>query len=272
MQELTELTVRLDAALTAGDPDAIRAAAGAITGRARAVEESLVHAGRLVDLGLQAASMVHELRQPLSGVKAFAQLIERCPDGPAAVAEKAAAIVRHAEVMESICARLRAYARSESPRRQPADVNAAVDAALGMLRFDLRKSPVMVETELAPHLPRAVADAVELQQILVNLIRNAREAVGEQPGHIRIATGAAAEAVTVTVEDSGPGVPPELQARLFQPFATAGKAGGLGLGLYLSRRLAEEVGGTLALAPTERGAMFRLSIPALVAPADATPR
>jgi two-component system NtrC family sensor kinase len=261
MQELTEQQ-RLEAALAGGDTEAIRAAARALLVRSEAAEALLQRAGRLVDLGLQAASMVHELRQPLSGIKAFAQLIERAHAG-SPTEEKAASIVRHAEAMEAICARLRAYARGEPQQRQAGDVNTAVAAALELLRFDLRKAGLTVETDLAGDLPPVGLGATPLQQILVNLLRNAREALGARPGHVRITTAAADDEVRATVADDGPGVPAELRPRLFQPFATSGKEDGLGLGLYLSRRLAQEAGGGLTLLPTDHGAAFRLSLPRL---------
>ncbi|HEY3351966.1 MAG TPA: ATP-binding protein [Polyangia bacterium] len=279
MLELKRAQERLEAALTAGDPEAVRTAARDLLERSRTTALTaapppeaplgLGHASRLVDLGLQAASMVHELRQPLSGIKAFAQLIERSPDGSRAVTEKAAAIVRHAEAMEAICARLRSYARGEPPHRRPGDVNAAVASALEMLRFDLRKTSITVETVLAPDLPAVAADPIEIQQVLVNLVRNARDALGNRPGRVRIATAADDAAVTATVTDDGPGVPAEMRTRLFQPFATGGKEGGLGLGLFLSRQLAEAAGGALELLDGDRGAAFRLRLPRLAAEAGA---
>ena len=123
--------------------------------------------------------------------------------------------------------------------------------------------PIDVETDLAPSLPPVALDSVGLQQIVLNLVRNAREAVAERQGHIRIATRAVEQGVEITVADDGPGVPAEIRERLFTPFAS-GKATGSGLGLWLSRRLATRVGGSLDLIDNEgstEGATFRLRLP-----------
>jgi len=111
-----------------------------------------------------------------------------------------------------------------------------------------------------PGLPLVTADPIELQQILVNLIRNARDALAGRPGHVRIVTGQGEGRVEVTVTDDGPGVPPDQRARLFDPFVSH-REGGVGLGLYVSRRLAEEAGGTLELVASTSGAAFRLRVP-----------
>jgi two-component system NtrC family sensor kinase len=268
MREIREAQAELEAALEAGDSDGIRRAARRLLDRTTefgALRGWLHHSGRLIDLGLQAASMIHELRQPLSGIKAFAQLIESGSDCSPAIAEKAAAIVRHAGTMDAICGRLRAYARGEPQTRRPGDVNAAVEAALEMLRFELRRTAIGVDTVLAPGLPLVTADPIELQQILVNVIRNARDALAGRTGRVRIVTAFSDGHVEATVADDGPGVPSDVRARIFNPFVTH-REGGVGLGLYLSRRIAEQAGGTLELVTSDVGATFRLRVPT-----DATP-
>jgi two-component system C4-dicarboxylate transport sensor histidine kinase DctB len=249
MQELRQAQQRLEAALAAGDLEAARAAGRALTARCSELGDAsgaLAHAGRLADLGLQAAATVHELRQPLAGIKAVAQLVAGSAADPGLVIERATAIERYAEMMEALCDRLRAYARAEPVGHGAGDVNAAVRAALDLLKQLLRKPPVAVETALADSLPQVALDSVGVQQIVVNLVRNARDAVAERQGRIRVATRAVGQEVEVTVSDDGPGVPPEIRERLFTPFASA-KASGSGLGLWLSRRLAVEAGGSLEL-------------------------
>ncbi|MBI5478226.1 MAG: hypothetical protein HY906_05180 [Deltaproteobacteria bacterium] len=266
MRELRQAQERLETALAAGDLEAARAAGRALTARCSELGDAggaLAHAGRLADLGLQAAATVHELRQPLAGIKAIAQLVAGSADDAGLVIERAGAIERYAEMMEALCDRLRAYARAEPIGRGAGEVNAAVRAALDLLKQLLREPPVAVETDLAAPLPPVGLDTVGVQQIVVNLVRNARDAIGERPGHVRIATHAAEQAVEVTVSDDGPGVPAEIRERLFTPFAS-GKPTGSGLGLWLSRRLAAEAGGSLELLPAEGaagGATFRLRLP-----------
>jgi C4-dicarboxylate-specific signal transduction histidine kinase len=263
MRELTQAQQRLAAALAAGDLETARAAGAELAARCAELgeaEQALAHTGRLADLGLQAAATVHELRQPLAGIKAIAQLVATSATDPGLVIERAGAIERYAEMMEALCDRLRAYARSEPVRASAGDVAVAVRAALDLLKQLLRKPPVSVETDLAPSLPPVALDSVGVQQVLINLVRNAREAVAEREGHIRIAARPAADGVEVTVADDGPGVPAEVRARLFTPFAT-GTATGSGLGLWLSRRLATDAGGSLELVDAPGGATFRLRLP-----------
>jgi two-component system C4-dicarboxylate transport sensor histidine kinase DctB len=266
MHELRQAQERLETALAAGDLEAARAAGRALTARCSELGDaggSLAHAGRLADLGLLAAATVHELRQPLAGIKAIAQLVAGSANDPGLVIERAAAIERYAEMMEALCDRLRAYARAEPVGHGAGDVNAAVRAALDLLKQLLRKPPVAVETALEASLPPVGLDTVGVQQIVVNLVRNARDAVAERQGHVRITTRVVEEAVEVTVADDGPGVPAEIRERLFTPFAT-GNATGSGLGLWLSRRLAVEAGGALYLLDADAGAggaTFRLRLP-----------
>jgi two-component system, NtrC family, C4-dicarboxylate transport sensor histidine kinase DctB len=263
MRELKAAQERLESALAAGDLDAARAACSAVVALSAEPRDAqaMAHAGRLADLGLQAAATVHELRQPLAGIKAIAQLVATSANDPGLVIERASTIERYAEMMEALCDRLRAYARAEPIRGSRGDVTAAVRAALDLLKQLLRKPPIAVETELAPSLPPVALDSVGVQQILVNLVRNAREAVAERQGHVRITTRPLEDGVEVTVADDGPGVPAEVRERLFTPFAT-GKSSGSGLGLWLSRRLAVDAGGSLELVDGAPGATFRLVLPA----------
>jgi signal transduction histidine kinase len=249
MHELRQAQERLESALAAGDLAEAKEAGRALAERCSELSDAdglLAHAGRLADLGLQAAATVHELRQPLAGIKAIAQLVAGSADDPGLVIERAGAIERYAETMEALCDRLRAYARSEPIEHGAGDVNAAVRAALDLLKQFLRKPPVSIEASLADSLPQVSLDSVGIQQIVVNLVRNARDAVAERQGHVRIVTLAVDQAVEITVSDDGPGVPPAVQERLFTPFAST-KPAGSGLGLWLSRRLAVKAGGSLDL-------------------------
>jgi C4-dicarboxylate-specific signal transduction histidine kinase len=263
MRQIAEVHGRLEAALAAGDLEAARAAGRELAAQCLELAASggaLAHEGRLADLGLRSAATVHELRQPLAGIKAVAQLIASGAANPTSVVEKATAIERYAEMMEALCDRLRSYARAEPVRRVAGDVNAAVTAALDLLKQSLRESPLVVEHDLAAGLPLVTLDLVGLQQVLVNLLRNSRDAAAAPAGHVWIATRVAGDAVEVEVRDDGPGVPAEIRPHLFEPFATS-KAGGSGLGLWLSRRLAEEVGGSLEYVEGPAGAAFRLTLP-----------
>src|SRR5256885_2027304 len=156
-----------------------------------------------------------------------------------------------------------------APQAEPLDLNQAVAEALYLLEPELRRRQVQVKVQMkvqAADLPAAQADPVAVQQILHNLLVNALQAMQEQPPatrHLRVELERRDTRLLVAVQDSGPGVAPEMRQRLFTPFAT-GRAQGLGLGLTLSQSLAESMGGSLELAASGpgSGARFELLLPA----------
>ncbi len=213
----------------------------------------------MAELGLQVAALVHELRQPLALIKGYAQLLAGQP-APEAVAGAAPLMIEQCARMEVLLERLRAHARGRSDRLLGfCDLHQALDRALGLLGYPRRTQGLVVVRELAADLPAAGADPIAVEQILHNLLANARDAVGEG-GRITVRARAEGERLTVEVIDEGPGIPVEAEALLFTPFATT-KAHGTGLGLWLSRRLAERFGGALELVRPARGAVFRLTLP-----------
>jgi signal transduction histidine kinase len=210
------------------------------------------------DAALLLAELAHELRQPLTGIRANAELLLESHGEDAAVRARAEAIVQQTQRIQLLVER----ARRRGPPQPDArgDLNQAIETAWSLLEGDAAKQGAVLERNLAP-VPALSAEQVALEQIFGNLLRNALEALAGRSDHIRVSTASVAGGAEAIVEDDGPGIPDELRARLFSPFAT-GRASGTGLGLHICRSLAEEAGGALELLEGGPGARFRLRLPA----------
>jgi signal transduction histidine kinase len=164
-----------------------------------------------------------------------------------------------------IIGRIRALTKRQVPRKAPVDVNEAILEVVALARYELGRHAIVLETLLAPALPRVPGDKVQLQQVALNLIINAIDAmstIADRPRMLSIASGVEGpDAVFVEVRDSGSGVDGERAEKLFEPFYTT-KAEGLGIGLSISRSIVEAHGGALAARPNvPYGAIFRFSLP-----------
>lgn len=220
---------------------------------------TLAQLAQLADLGRRAAMLAHEIRQPLFGIKAFAQMIE---EDPSSAARHAPEIVKQAVVMEALLERFRLPSQegANAPRPRRARVPEAVASAAGLLERRLAAARIELVRELPEDVPDAAIDPVSLQQVLTNLLVNAIEAFEGRPGRIRVAAGAVAGALVIAVEDDGPGIPESARATLFLPFETS-KPSGTGLGLYVSRTLLQDAGGGLELDTDSACTRFLVTVP-----------
>jgi signal transduction histidine kinase len=223
----------------------------------RAQGEALVRSERLAAIGRIAAQITHEIRNPLSSISLNAEeLGERAPQAR----ELCDAIVREVDRLTSITEEYLRFARLPKPQMQLANVNDTVRDLLDFVRPELVASGVQAEVSLSPELPRVMADEGQLRQLLLNLVRNAREAM-PGGGHLRVATRGGEGAVEIEVRDAGPGIPPERLQRIFDPFFTT-KERGTGLGLALAQEVAQEHGGQLTCESTPgAGTIFTLRLP-----------
>lgn len=250
---------------------AMAAAAAALQRQraARARAEALLRldrVARLNTLGEMGAGLAHELNQPLTAVLASTQAARRLvdDDAPPLLREALDQAAGQARRAADVVARLRRRVEQPhaAPELQALDLRAAAQEALALLQPELCAAGVVAT--LAGPACRVRADPVALAQILHNLLRNALQALATQPAGPRtLALAVAPEAGhgVLTLRDDGPGLPPEVLARLFQPFTTT-RADGLGLGLSLSETLAVTMGGRLtAQNAAPRGAEFRLALP-----------
>lgn len=226
------------------------------------LRSQLAHAARLGNIGELAAGLAHELNQPLAALRLFASAARELGNG-----DQLQECLRHIDEQShragEIIRRMRSFASPAPFRRGPADLNHVVREVLWILDNELRHAQVAAELQLAERLPPLSADAIQLQQILVNLVRNAIDAM-QQPGGRRqmvVRTTNLTSAIELSVTDSGAGIVPSIAPHLFEPFQTT-KAAGLGLGLSICRTLVESHGGSIrAEANPGGGTTFLVVLP-----------
>ncbi|GAA0566375.1 hypothetical protein GCM10009416_00410 [Craurococcus roseus] len=262
------------------DITARRRAEALVEARRREMERlqaELLHVSRLSEMGAMATALAHELNQPLTAVANFADAGRRLLAGDAAsdperleaardaMAEAAEQAVRAGQIVR----RLRGFFSQGDADKRPTDINALVGEAAALALVGTREQGVEARLDLDPGAPPALADRVQIQQVVVNLVRNAVEALRDAPRReLVVATAAAAGAVRVSVADTGPGLPEDVVERLFEPFVST-KRHGMGVGLSLCRSIVEDHGGRLwAEANPGGGAVFRFVVPAMPAPAS----
>ena len=242
----------------------------------RETQAELVHAAKMAVLGQLATSITHELAQPLGGIRTLAgNAREFLRRGNLEVAgQNLDLVARLADQMGGIIDPLKGYARKSAPHAQAVDLAQAVRGALFLFDQRLRKAQVQLIDETRPGELTGWCDANRLQQVLVNLVGNALDAVADAPlRRLRLAAGRGGQApdgqaldgaVWVRVDDSGPGLTDAQRQRLFEPFFTTKAVGsGLGLGLAVSRDIVREFGGDISAGNLpEGGAWFLVRIPA----------
>jgi C4-dicarboxylate-specific signal transduction histidine kinase len=237
--------------------------------RYRELQMELAHANRVATMGQLSASIAHEINQPIAAIIANANaglrwLGARRPDLDE-VQQALSRIVRDGTRAGEVIGRVRTLVKKVPPRQDRLDVNEAIREVIPLIQAELQRNRVGLETGLANDLPFVPGDRVQLQQVIVNLIVNALDAMAGVSDGVReltIASGAAApNDVFVEVQDTGPGLDPANLDRLFQSFYTT-KPDGMGMGLPISRSIVEAHGGRLSAAPNEpRGAVFRMTLP-----------
>lgn len=229
------------------------------------LREQLVFSERLSAIGEFVAGVAHELNNPLAAVVGFSELLKKGPDVPNR-AHYYDIIFKSALRCKKVVQSLLSFARRDKPKREPVGINGLVESVLDLVGYALRKSNIQVITHLAPDLPSVLADANQIQQVLLNIVTNAQHALeGRQAGgQIKITTEFREPNVRVTIEDNGPGIPPEVMPRLFDPFFTTKEAGkGTGLGLSLCQGFIKEHGGSITpVSESGKGASFVVELPA----------
>lgn len=240
----------------------------------RAAQEQLAHAMRLSTMGQIASGLAHELNQPLAAISNFAQacvhqLAQHANTG-LALREPLEHITAQAHRAAEIVRGLRSFVARRTPPRAVCDSAALVQEALQLVQPTLERAGITLAVELEPNLPPVHANPVGIQQVLINLIHNAHDAIAELPPERRTIDISAkrhdAGTVEFRVADRGAGVAPEMQERLFEPFATT-RANGMGLGLSICHTIITAHEGCLwHEAPAAGGAVFAFTLPADRAP------
>jgi two-component system NtrC family sensor kinase len=240
------------------------------------LQAHLVQHEKMAAVGQLISGVAHELNNPLTAVLGYAELLTTADRGKN-TDRYLQSISNEAQRCQRIVQGLLSFARKREPRAEPTCLNSVVRDTLELRRYDLKVSNIQVEEDLDARIPLTMADSHQLQQVLVNLINNAQQAIlaASDGGRIRVETrrevtsSDGREAILVAVTDSGPGVPAGLREKIFDPFFTTKEVGeGTGLGLSLSYGIIQEHGGEFELEEVpEGGARFELRLPVLNAAA-----
>jgi signal transduction histidine kinase len=242
--------------------------------RYREIQMELAHANRVATMGQLSASIAHEVSQPIAGTITNAQaalrLLDTEPLDVAAFRRALERIVRDGNRAGEVIERVRALVKKAPPRKDVINLNDAIVEVVRLTQGEIARHGVAVETRLADDVPDVESDRVQIQQVILNLIINAAEAmstVAEGARHLTISTArAAADDVLVAVRDSGPGIDPARLAAIFAAFYTT-KPDGLGMGLSICRTIVEAHGGRLWASNEPAGACFQFTLPSRAAAA-----
>jgi signal transduction histidine kinase len=243
--------------------------------RLRATQSQLVQAAKMSALGELVSGVAHELNNPLSVIIGYGQLL-LARDVPAPMRRPVELMVSQGDRMAKIVKNLLLFARQRTPERTPVDLNVVVEQTLMLRQHQLELSGIAVERDLQPDLPPIAGDAQQLQQVVLNLLLNAEQAILEQGAGHRIVLRTFHRAdgrVIMQVFDDGPGIPPDALPRVFEPFFTTKEVGtGTGLGLSVSYGIIEEHGGRLHVESRPGATTFTMEFPIAVAlPVPAPP-
>jgi len=231
-------------------------------------QEQLVQAGKLATLGELTTGVAHELNNPLNNIGLYVgNVIDRIrlgeDDAEPLVAdlEKAMEQVRKAT---EIISHLRTFGRAARVSIEQVDIDDVIERSLLLVHEQLRLRGIEVELELCPDELLVVANPIQLEQVFINLLTNARDALTDSKRKtIRIASSRDEERIRIAFSDTGPGIPPELQQRIFDPFFTTKEVGtGTGLGLSITYSILKDYGGDISVeSPPGKGATFMVELP-----------
>jgi PAS domain S-box-containing protein len=245
-------------------------AAREIEQRYSLVQRELAHANRVATMGHLSASIAHEVKQPIAATVSNAQAalrwVDRQPPDLAEVRQALACIVQEGHRAGDVISRIHSLIKKAPPRKDRLEINEAVLEVIGLARNEMVKRGISVRTQLAEILPAVEGDRVQLQQVVLNLLINAIDAMsGMSEGARELLISSAktdSDDVLVAVRDSGPGLAPDSLKRLFEAFYTT-KPDGLGMGLSICRSIIEAHGGQIwATTNVPQGAVFQFTLPA----------
>jgi two-component system NtrC family sensor kinase len=230
----------------------------------KTTQNQLIQSEKLSGIGEFVAGVAHELNNPLTSVMGFAELLQQS-DMAEQQRRYLDVIAKSAKRCQKIVASLLSFARRHAPERKVVCVNEIVESAVEILQYQMRTSNIEVITQLDPQLPATEVDSHQMQQVFLNIINNARQAMEGRPtkGLLRVTTESSDDKVRIIIQDNGPGIPPENITKIFNPFFTTKEVGkGTGLGLSLCYGLVSEHGGTITPSSEPgQGATFTIELP-----------
>jgi two-component system, NtrC family, sensor kinase len=236
-------------------------------------QRQLAQADKLASVGRLAAGIAHEINNPLTGVLSYASLLRKRLEGDTETCEDLDVIVRETVRCRGIIRGLLDFSRPTAPARKPMDLDEVVRRAVSVVMTQLSLHHVDLSLDLAENLPTVLADANQIQQVVVNLLLNAADAIGTEGGTIRATTRRGpSSSIELLLQDSGCGISPEDLPRIFEPFFTTKGNHGTGLGLAVSWGIVEAHGGSLEVqSELGHGTCFTLRLSTIAAPEGGSP-
>lgn len=239
-----------------------------MTATAQRQQTLLAHASRLNTLGEMASGLAHEINQPITAISLYAETglarLRNGPIDPAELRETLEKIAAQSTRTHAIIQQVRHFARQSKPQYLTVRVSALLDDIADFLDMETRRHHVHLRQDIGPDLPPVLADPLQVQQVILNLVRNAVDATGtvDGPRAILLSAHLGPDGVELAIQDNGPGLDPNLLRQLPHPFFTT-KPDGLGLGLSISQSIVEAHGGRLWATPNRgAGATFHFTLPA----------
>lgn len=231
-------------------------------------QAALAHAARVATLGEISASIAHEVNQPLAGIvtngEAGLRWLDRKEPQLDEVRNAMERMIRDAKRASEVVRQLRALARKGPAERHPVDLNELIEESIHLLQREIQRRRIVMRTNLSPKLPGVMANRIELQQVVINLMVNgmqAMDSVSERPRHLVVRSSVDGDVATVAIEDSGIGLGGAIEARLFNPFFTT-REDGMGIGLSICRTIIDSHGGRIWASSNQGpGATFRFTLP-----------
>ncbi len=226
-------------------------------------QDALVQSEKMAAVGTLSAGLAHEVKNPLSAVLGYAQLSKRKLDQPEALLKHLDTIESETRRCNEIIGNLMQFSRQEKGEHSQISVNEVVEKSMAIVDHQLSLKGVKIESDLAQNLPHVSGNANQLQQVLMNLMINAQQAIGDGGGTVGLATLLKGRSVFITVSDTGPGIPDEVASKIFEPFFTTKPAGqGTGLGLSVTYGIIQDHGGDILVTRAESGgAKFVIKLP-----------
>ena len=241
-------------------------------------QEQLVQAGKLATLGELTTGIAHELNNPLNNIGLFVgnavDLVEFGAADKERIIREMERAMQQVRKATEIISHLRTFGRAAPLSRDPVSLHLVLRQALSLMQEQLRLRDIQVREDLGVEEPVVLGNALQLEQVFINLLTNARDAVADRPRkEIRVSVAVEAEAAEVAFADSGPGIPPGLERRIFDPFFTTKEVGqGTGLGLSITYGIIKDLGGSISVvSPPGEGATFLIRLPLALSNAKEIP-
>lgn len=231
------------------------------------LREQLVQTEKMAAVGQLVSGVAHELNNPLAGVMGYSQLLLMQNDLDDKTQSYLNKICKESDRAKNIVNNLLTFARKHKPEKKYLDINTILEQTIELRAYDLKVSNILVKRKFDPQLTKTMADFNQLQQVFINIINNAQQAIldSKGKGEIRITTERCGEMIRVIFEDTGPGIPKEILNKIFEPFfTTKGVGRGTGLGLSISYGIIQQHGGRIYARSTPgQGATFIIELPIL---------